>query len=218
MSAETLMKTLTNLYRRLAPPAMTLIGVLELLALTVAGSAAHAATAVPAAQCDMRLRIELTPDVPNPRGPGLLSSLLRDHPGYSLTLRHQDWKNASVIVVDLTGPGPEDRCREVVKALGKDRRVWTADVQQVATSSTQTPLSTAQPAPDGQLFVYPKDGASYAQQASDRYGCDLAAVDQTGYDPTEEDGGVPRDAVPAERTDYFRAEAACLEARGYRVR
>jgi hypothetical protein len=218
MFAERLMKTLLNMSRWLTPGAAPLIGALELLLLTAPGSAAHAATPAPAQQCDLRLRVELTPDVPDPRDPALLSSLVRGHSRYWLTLQRQNLENASVIVVDLTGPGPEGRCRQVVKAMRADRRVWSVDVQQVAASAAQLPPSTGQPAPDGQLFVYAKTGASYAQQASDRYQCDVSAVDQTGYDPTEDDGGVPPDAAPAKRSDYFRAEAACLEARGYRVR
>ena len=77
--------------------------------------------------------------------------------------------------------------------------------------------STAQPAADGQLRVDSRDEVSYAQQASDRYECDISAVDQSGYDPTLANGGVPSDAEPAKRTEYLRAEAACLESRGYRV-
>jgi hypothetical protein len=211
------MKKLFNVRRRLAPAAAALIGLLELPALTAPASAARAATPVPAVQCDMRLRIELTPDVPNPRFPGFLNSLLRDHPGYWLTVQDQNLENASVVVVDLTGPGPEERCRQVVEAIRQDRQVWSVAVQ-LSVSDTHAPPSTAQPAPDGQLFVYSKGGASYAQQASDRYECDISAVDRTGYDPTEEDGGVSPAAARVKRADYFRSEAACLVARGYRVR
>jgi len=98
---------------------------------------------------------------------------------------------------------------------------WSGDRQEyevAAPPEGADSASTAQPGPDGQLFVYPKSGASYAQQASDRYQCDVSAVDQTGFDPTEANGGVSADAAPAKRADYFRAEAACLEARGYGVR
>ena len=31
------------------------------------------------------------------------------------------------------------------------------------------------------------------------------------------DGGVPLDIAPAKEGEYLRAEAACLEARGYQV-
>jgi hypothetical protein len=197
-----------RMYRWLPRAAATLIGILEVLVLTATGSAAHAATP---ATCDMRLHVVLTPDVPNPRDAGLLNSLLSDHPGYWLTLQRQDLDNASVIVVDLTGPGPEDNCRGVVKAMRQDARVWSVEVQ-------RHPAGTADAAPHDQLFVYAKDGASYAQQASDRYECDISAVEQTGFDPTKEDGGVSSEAGPVRRAGYFRAVAACLAGRGYAVR
>jgi hypothetical protein len=99
----------------------TVVGVLLSIA---AGSTAAAAS--PAA-CDMRLSIELTPDVPDPRDEGFLSSLLNNHPGYQLTLQPQD--TGSVIVLDLTGPGPEYRCRNVVETMRRDARVLSIDLQ-----------------------------------------------------------------------------------------
>ena len=78
--------------------------------------------------------------------------------------------------------------------------------------------STGQPAADGQLYVYPRHDVPPDQQMNDRYECDNAATEKTGYDLTKEDGGVPAEIAPAKRADYFRAEAACLEARGYHVR
>lgn len=145
------MQELMNMHRRLAPAAAALIGVLELLALSVPGRTAQAATHVPTAQCDMRLRVELTPDVPNPRDAEFLSSLVRGYRGYSLTLQAQDLENASVVVVDLTGPGPEERCRQVVEGMRQDRRVWSVAAQQLSVSDAHTLPGTAQPAPDGQL-------------------------------------------------------------------
>ena len=73
-------------------------------------------------------------------------------------------------------------------------------------------------APFGQLYIYPKDGASYSQQAMDYYECDIWAVKQTGFDPTLENGGVPPDVAPARQVQYLRAEATCLETRGYTVK
>jgi hypothetical protein len=73
-------------------------------------------------------------------------------------------------------------------------------------------------APYGHLDTYPQNGTPYSQQARDQYECDIAAVKQTGFDPTLEDGGVPPDVVLAKLAEYLRAEAACLEARGYRVK
>ena len=124
MSAETLM----NRNRWLARATSVLIGAAQLTVLTAAGSAAYAAPVLPAAppvRCDMRLRVELTPDVTNPGDAWTLSSLLRDHPGYRLTLQGQDLENASVILVDLTGPGPDDRCQAVVEAMRKDARIFS---------------------------------------------------------------------------------------------
>ena len=77
---------------------------------------------------------------------------------------------------------------------------------------------TGQPAADGELYIYARNDVSTDQQMNDRYECDNYATTQTGYDRTKENGGVPADVEPAKRADYFRAEAACLEARGYRVR
>jgi hypothetical protein len=77
---------------------------------------------------------------------------------------------------------------------------------------------TGQPAADGELYVYARDDVSPDQQLNDRYECGNYASEQSGYDPTKEDGGVPADMERAKQADYFRAEAACLEGRGYRVR
>ena len=117
-----------NRNRWLARATSVLIGAAQLTVLTAAGSAAYAAPVLPAAppvRCDMRLRVELTPDVTNPGDAWTLSSLLRDHPGYRLTLQGQDLENASVILVDLTGPGPDDRCQAVVEAMRKDARIFS---------------------------------------------------------------------------------------------
>jgi L-alanine-DL-glutamate epimerase-like enolase superfamily enzyme len=69
-------------------------------------------------------------------------------------------------------------------------------------------------AADAKRDIEPLNGVSYAQQARDRYECDIQAVDQTGFDPTKDDGGPPPN-VTAKRVDYLRAEAACFQARGY---
>jgi len=77
---------------------------------------------------------------------------------------------------------------------------------------------TLRAGPDGDWIVEPLNGVSNAQLAMDRYQCDIWAVDQTGFDPTTDDGGVPPEAVSAKRADYLRAEGVCLQARGYIVR
>jgi hypothetical protein len=89
-----------------------------ILSVVLGTNAAAAATPAP---CDVRLSVELTPDVPNPGDVGFLSSLLGDHTGYQLTLRRQ--RDGSVIVLELTGPGPAYLCRNVVEAMRRDGRV-----------------------------------------------------------------------------------------------
>jgi hypothetical protein len=67
----------------------------------------------------------------------------------------------------------------------------------------------------GDLIAYPKNGQSDQQQAKDKSDCRQWAATQSGYNPT---------AAPAATTatsnqwDYQRAQAACLEGRGYSVK
>lgn len=68
------------------------------------------------------------------------------------------------------------------------------------------------------LYVYPKNGQSAEQQASDRYECHRWAINETGFDPTQPLGGVASEQAPEKRTAYFRAMTACLEGRGYSVK
>lgn len=68
------------------------------------------------------------------------------------------------------------------------------------------------------VFVYPKNGQSEAQQSTDRYECHAWAVQQSGFDPTRPSGGVAESDIEARRADYRRAEGACLEGRGYSVK
>ena len=72
----------------------------------------------------------------------------------------------------------------------------------------------AQTAAVDQVFVYPRQGQSPEQQASDRYACHQWAATQAGADPTVNGAGLP----PQKRADYQRALAACLDGRGYTVR
>jgi hypothetical protein len=199
-----------------------------------AGQAESSSQATPVAPCDMRLRVELTPDIANPRDAGVISSLVTSHPDYQLSLEHSDLENSSIIALSLRGPGPEAGCRDVVQSMRRNARVVSVEVQADATGTglamrTEQPLGSVRPpsalqrkgtvraGPDGDLILEPLNGVSYAQQARDRYECDIGAVDQTGFDPTEYDGGVPPDALPGKRADYLRAEAACLQNRGYVV-
>jgi hypothetical protein len=76
--------------------------------------------------------------------------------------------------------------------------------------------TTAPPSDD--LFIYPQQGQSDEQQSNDKYECHKWANSQTGYDPTQANGGVSADDAAGKRADYQRAMRACLEGRGYSVR
>jgi hypothetical protein len=91
-----------------------------LLAALLAVLVSNSAAASPA-ECDMRLSVELTPDVPNPLDAGFLSSLLGNQVSYRLTLLGR--RPGSVIVIELTGPGPEYLCQNVVEEMRRDGRV-----------------------------------------------------------------------------------------------
>lgn len=67
------------------------------------------------------------------------------------------------------------------------------------------------------LFIYPKQGQSEQQQATDRYECHNWARQQTGFDPTQPGGGVDAEQNTTKHSEYNRALKACLEARGYSV-
>jgi hypothetical protein len=75
------------------------------------------------------------------------------------------------------------------------------------TPPNQAGASSAGPS---QLVIYPKNGQSQEQQGKDTFECHRWAAGQTGFDPTQ--------GAPGNRSEYFRAQAACLEGRGYTVR
>ena len=77
--------------------------------------------------------------------------------------------------------------------------------------------STRAPASD-QLFVYPRNGQTAQQQENDRFDCHRWAREQSGFDPTVSGGGVPAEQAVDKRNQYYRAEVACLEGRGYSVK
>lgn len=118
-------------YRCLSSTVALLITAIALVCLTALSSASASAASSP--RCSMRLMIELTPDVPNPEDPGFVSSLLSNQVGYQLKWVRPD--NESVIVVDLSGPGPDDRCGEVIETMRHDARIVSIRVDPQETQS-----------------------------------------------------------------------------------
>ncbi|MDB6083113.1 MAG: hypothetical protein JWN43_994 [Gammaproteobacteria bacterium] len=74
-------------------------------------------------------------------------------------------------------------------------------------ASAQEPVGT-------DLIAYPKNGQTADQQSKDKYECHHWAATQTGFDPTQGAAAGSAD----KRTDYMRAQAACMEGRGYSVK
>lgn len=73
--------------------------------------------------------------------------------------------------------------------------------------------ATAQGSVGTDVIAYPKGGQSADQQANDKNECHSWAVTQSGFDP--ERGAT---ASAGERDNYVRAQAACLDGRGYSVK
>lgn len=67
------------------------------------------------------------------------------------------------------------------------------------------------------VAISPRNGQSADRQAIDRYECYRFAVGQTGFDPLAANSGSPPAEVARRDSEYSRAQAACLEGRGYTV-
>ena len=65
------------------------------------------------------------------------------------------------------------------------------------------------------LIAYPKNGQTAEQQSTDKYECHHWATTQSGFDPTQ---GAAAASGTGRRSDYMRAQAACLDGRGYSVK
>jgi hypothetical protein len=99
-------------------------------------------------KCDVQLTVELTPDVPDARDDGFLSSLLNNHTAYQLQLLRED--DASVIELDLRGPGPDYRCENVIDTIRRDGRVLSIRVDSTTalpTAGGSGPLSSGEASP-----------------------------------------------------------------------
>jgi hypothetical protein len=102
--------------------AMHVVGAVVLVALLVS----NAAFASAPAPCDVRLTVELTPDVPDPTDEGFLGSLLSNQVDYLLSLRRA--RGDSLLVLELTGPGPAYRCHDAIEAIRRDGHVLSVHV------------------------------------------------------------------------------------------
>jgi hypothetical protein len=95
--------------------------------------------------------------------------------------------------------------------------IWNSGVgqyQTVAPPAEVLSQAGGQASGSSELIAYPKNGQSEDQLGKDKFECHRWAVTQTGFDPTQAGGG----SAPGRRSDYSRAQAACLEGRGYSVK
>jgi hypothetical protein len=99
---------------------------------------------------------------------------------------------------------------------------WNGTVGQYETvrppENLVSQVAATQPLENVSLFVYPRNGQTSEQQATDRIECQRWATGQTGVDSSPAGSTVPVAASAAGRQEYLRAESACLAARGYSVR
>jgi hypothetical protein len=91
-------------------------------------------------------------------------------------------------------------------------------VNQEQPSVYTQPSPSVSPSTAERIFVYPRKGQSEELQAKDRYECHRWGVSQTGYDPTQPTGSMPRAQLNQMRADYKRAMSACLDGRGYTMK
>jgi hypothetical protein len=89
---------------------------------------------------------------------------------------------------------------------GAQRAYEVVEPPLVLDSAGTTPASGS-----GAIFAYARNGQSARQQARDRDECHRLAVDQAS-------GDVAPEVAASEQDNSVRAEAACLDARGYNVR
>jgi hypothetical protein len=100
---------------------------------------------------------------------------------------------------------------------GNNYFVWNGEVGQYQTVAPPAEVLNhvqGEDAAPSNIVVYPKNGQSEEQLGKDRFECHRWAVTQSGFDPTQAAGG----SAPGNRTDYVRAQSACLEGRGYSVK
>jgi hypothetical protein len=89
---------------------------------------------------------------------------------------------------------------------------WDSNVGQYETVTPPAEVQRQAEQQSSNLIAYPKNGQSETQQTADKSACSAWAMSQSGFDPTQ----TPT-ASTNQHSDYMRAQAACLEGRGYSV-
>jgi hypothetical protein len=95
---------------------------------------------------------------------------------------------------------------------------WDSNVGQYETVNPPAEVQRQAAMQSPNLITYPKNGQSEAQQATDKSECRTWAAAQSGFDPTQTATQEATTGPTSKRADYMRAQAACLDGRGYSVR
>jgi hypothetical protein len=96
---------------------------------------------------------------------------------------------------------------------------WDSNVGEYQTVNPPVDIQRQAEMQSSNLIAYPKNGQSAEQQATDKSECSAWAVSQSGFDPTPVATTPGTTTGPtSKRSDYMRAQAACLEGRGYSVK
>jgi hypothetical protein len=96
---------------------------------------------------------------------------------------------------------------------------WDANVGEYQTVDPPADIQRQVEMQSPDLIAYPKNAQTTEQQATDKSECRTWAVSQSGFDPTQAvtTQGTTTGSTD-KRSDYMRAQAACLEGRGYSVK
>jgi hypothetical protein len=94
---------------------------------------------------------------------------------------------------------------------------WDGDAGQYQTVTPPADVQSQAAALSPDLIAYPKNGQTEVQQATDKSECRIWATAQSGFDPSQSTTGGATSALTTMRSNYMRAQAACLQGRGYSV-
>jgi hypothetical protein len=95
---------------------------------------------------------------------------------------------------------------------------WDSNVSQYQTVDPPVEVQRQAAAQSPNLIAYPKNGQTDAQQTTDKSECRTWAAAQSGFDPTQTAVALGATTTSLnKRSDYMRAQAACLDGRGYSV-
>jgi hypothetical protein len=97
---------------------------------------------------------------------------------------------------------------------------WDGNVGEYQTVNPPADIQRQVEMQSPDLIAYPKNAQTTEQQATDKSECRAWAVSQSGFDPTQAatTQGTTTGSTNNKRSDYMRAQAACLEGRGYSVK